>query len=99
MGYRRHTREFKDQACKLGCDQEVGPCNAARRLGIPEMTLRSWMKERGLLEPRISKQMPESDDPKMLKEQIRQLQKQLAESETDMDILKKAAAFFARESK
>jgi transposase len=98
MGHRRYTREFKDEACKLGSDPLTGPLNAAKRLGIPQMTLRSWMKQRGLLDPRISKQMPESDDPKMLKEQIRQLQKQLAESETDKEILKKAVAFFARES-
>ena len=98
MGYRRYTREFKDEACKVGSDPLTGPSRAAKRLGIPEATLRMWMKQRGLLDPRVSKQVPETDDPKLLKEQIRQLQRQLAESETDKEILKKAAAFFARES-
>lgn len=97
MGYRRYTKEFKEQACKLGADESVGPGRAAKRLGIPEATLRLWMKERGLLDPRVSRQVPETDDPVLLKEQIRLLQKQLAESEIDKEILKKAAAFFARE--
>ncbi|HVX56876.1 MAG TPA: transposase [Candidatus Saccharimonadales bacterium] len=99
MGYRRYSREFKQEACKLGSDPEVGPGSAATRLGVPEMTLRSWMRQRGLLDPRVSKQIPQSDDPRVLKEQIRQLQKQLAESEIDKEILKKAAAFFARENR
>jgi transposase-like protein len=65
---------------------------------MPEATVRMWMKERGLLDPRVGRQLPETDDPAVLKEQIRQLQEQLAESETDKEILKKAAAFFAREN-
>lgn len=97
MGYRRYTSEFKDEACKLGSDPEVGPARAAKRLGMPEATLRLWMKERGLLDPRVSKQAPETDDPRVLKERILLLQRQLEESEKDKEILKKAAAFFARE--
>lgn len=40
----------------------------------------------GLQEPRLGKQGPETDDPRVLRERIRQLQRQLAESETDKEI-------------
>jgi transposase len=97
MGYRRYTREFKDEACKLGVDPLTGPGRAAKKLGVPEGTLRLWMQNRGLLQPRPVAPQPDSDDPVVLREQIRQLHEQLRQSEIDKDILKKAAASFARE--
>ena len=97
MGYRRYTREFKEEACKLAVDPSTGPGRTAKKLGIPEGTLRLWMQTRGLLEPRRVAAMAESDDPVVLKEQVRQLREQLRQSEIDKDILKKAAAYFARE--
>jgi transposase len=99
MGYRRYTREFKDEACKLGTDPLCGPGRAAKKLGMPEATLRMWMKDRGLLETRPVGQVPDSDDPDVLKQQIRDLREQLRQSEIDKEILKKAAAFFAREQR
>jgi transposase len=97
MGYRRYTPEFKEEACKLAVDPLTGPTRAAKKLGIPEGTLRLWMQNRGLLQPRPVAPPPDSDDPAVLKEQIRQLREQLRQSEIDKDILKKAAAYFARE--
>ena len=96
MKYRRYTREFKEAACKLGADPACGPGQAAKRLGIPETTLRLWMNERGLFEDSPMPKVPETDDPNALKAQIRQLQEQLRESQVDNEILKKAAAYFAR---
>jgi transposase len=97
MKYRRYTREFKNEACTLGSKSDCGPAVAAERLGMPEATLRLWMKQRGLLEPKAPG-VPDTDDPNALKAQIRQLQEQLQQSEVDKDILKKAAAYFAREN-
>jgi transposase len=95
MKYRRYSKQFKDEACMLGADPQVGPYQAALRLGVPEATLRLWMKERGLVPPR-GVQVPETDDPAALKAQIRQLQKELRDAQLDNDILKKATAYFAR---
>jgi len=97
MGYRRYTPEFKNEACKLACDPLCGPGRAAKKLGIPEATLRAWMQDRGLLEPRPVAPVPDSDDPKVLKDQIRDLREQLRQAEIDKEIFKKAAAYFARE--
>jgi transposase len=97
MKYRRYTRAFKDEACTLGSKLDCGPALAAERLGMPEATLRLWMKQQGLLAPKAPG-VPDTDDPQALKAQIRQLQEQLRQSEIDKDILKKAAAYFAREN-
>jgi len=39
-----------------------------------------------------------SDDPKLLKARIRELEKRLKRSETEKEILKKATAYFASQS-
>jgi transposase len=95
MKYRRYSKEFKDEACKMASDPACGPSQAAQRLGIPEATVRLWLKERGLILPRVA-HVPETDDPALLKSQIRELQKKLRDAEIDNEILKKATAYFAK---
>jgi transposase len=92
MAYRRYARELKDQACRLVTDDDYEPARAARQLGIPEMTLRSWLAARHWKGPRA---MPDSDDPKVLKARIRELEAQLRRAEMEREILKKATAYFA----
>jgi transposase len=99
MGYRRYTREFKQEACKLGADEAIGPGRAAKKLGMPEATLRLWMAGRGLLPCRGAEALPASNDPAVLRARIVDLEAQLRESEIDKEILKKAAAYFAREQR
>lgn len=89
--YHRYSRQFKEEACRLACEPDVGPALAAERLGVHENTLRFWLQQRGKLQVQ---QM--TDDPAALKAQIKELQKQLAQSQIDQEILKKAAAYFAR---
>jgi len=92
MSYRRYARELKEQACALVIQDNYNPAEAARQLGIPEMTLRSWLAKRNWKGVRA---MPESDDPKVLKARIRELEAQLKRAQTERDILKKATAYFA----
>jgi transposase len=92
MPYRRYARELKDQACGLVISEGYDPARAARELGIPEMTLRGWLGKRNWKGVRA---MPESDDPKVLKARIRELESRLKVAEMQRDILKKATAYFA----
>ena len=92
MPYRRYARELKDQACALVTDDGYDPANAARQLGIPEMTLRGWLAKRNWKGVRS---MPESDDPEVLKARIKELEALLRRAELERDILKKATAYFA----
>jgi transposase len=92
MGYRRYARELKDQACALVIDDGYDPAHAGKQLGIPEMTLRGWLARRHWKGARA---MPDSDDPKILKARIRELEAKLRRAEMEREILKKATAYFA----
>lgn len=78
--------------------------SVARRLGVSYWTLRGWYRE--AMSKDKTKRSPsappkkESDKERAdrLEAEVRTLRKRLAEAETDKAILKKAAAFFARES-
>ncbi len=90
--YRRYARELKDQACALVTKDGYDPARAGEQLGIPEMTLRGWLAKRNWKGARA---MPDTDDPKVLKIRIRELEDKLRRAEVERDILKKATAYFA----
>jgi transposase len=94
--YRRYAKELKDQACALVITEGYTAANAGRHLGIPEMTLRLWLTKRNWKGVRsMSAHVPESDDPKVLKVRIRELEAKLRRAEMEREILKKATAYFA----
>ncbi len=98
MARKSYTTAFKDDACRLVSQDGQAPAAAARKLGVAEMTLRSWLAARGWRGPQ-QRQAPEcSDDPTVLKAHIRELARKLARSEMEKEILKKATAYFASHS-
>jgi transposase len=98
MRRKRYRREFKDEACKLVMLQGYSMAEAARELGLVPQTLGEWLKARGYQASVEHQPTPDSDDPKVLKATILQLEKQLRRSEMEKEILKKATAFFASQS-
>lgn len=95
---RRYTNEFKVEAVRLG--QSVGYSEASRRLGIPESSLFNWVRlERaGKLGASASVlALPRS--AKELEAEVDRLRRELAAIKVDNEILKKAAAYFAKESR
>jgi transposase len=95
---RRYTSEFRIEAVKLG--KSVGYTEASRRLGIPESSLFNWVRlERaGKLDSSASiTATPRS--AKELEAEVDRLRRELASAKADNDILKKAAAYFAKESR
>ena len=99
MARKVYTTTFKDDACGLVTDDGQAPAAAARKLGVAEMTLRSWLEARGWRGPQQRLAPDASDDPKVLKAHIRDLAKKLAQSEMEKEILKKATALFASQSR
>lgn len=94
---RQYPMEFKDRAADLCLHHGYSYSRAAHELGVPVKTLGNWVRDR---RPR-SASLPapaDSEDPAILKAQIRELHKQLARSEMEKEILKKATAYFAKES-
>lgn len=91
MARRKFTREFKVSAVKLVNEQGYSIPKAAASLGVDANSVRGWVKtlsaEAGLA--------PSGEGA--LAAELRQLRKENARLLMERDILKKAAAFFARE--
>ena len=94
MARKRYSKQFKDEACKLVIDHGYTWEQAAGKLGIPQSTFDYWMQQRGrLLDGQV---IPgDSEDPKVLKARVRQLERQLRQAQMEKDILKKATVYFA----
>ena len=92
---RKFSKEFKVEAVRLITEAGVSVSQASRDLDIGEKMLRRWAKE--LADdpreafPGLGKMKPEQ-------EEIARLQKEVAKLKMERDILKKAAAYFAKES-
>ena len=97
---KKHSIEFQDQACKLVSEQGYTQKKAADELGVTVVTLREWQRKRGLLAPVeiVEPDYVASNDPKLLKSRIRELEKRLKRVETEKEILKKATAYFASQN-
>jgi transposase len=91
MGRRRYTREFKISAVKLVNEQGYSPVEAGKSLGVDPNSVRGWL-EKFSVEEGAS---PSGEGA--LKAELRRLRKENAKLLMEREILKKAAAFFAKE--
>jgi len=97
MGKQRlYGPQFKEEACALVRGKGYSAGEAARQLGIPITTLLSWLKA---LKDKEHPPVPEDQEAAELRNKIRELEGKLAQSEMEKEILKKAAAYFAREQR
>ena len=90
-----YSLEFRAEAVKLVLEQGLSQGEAASRLGIPKGTLGNWVMaaKRGGDKP-----APGARTVAELEAENARLRKELAEARQERDIVKKAAAYFARES-
>jgi transposase len=92
-GRRRFTDEFKAGAVGLVLDQGKGIPQVARDLDLTESALRQWV-ERARADRTNGKTGLTSEE----RAELSRLRKENRELRIERDILKKAAAFFAKES-
>jgi len=92
----RYTREFRQEAVKLITEEKLSLPEVARRLSLAPSTLSYWVKasKAGKLGDIRRGQRPLTD----VEMELARMKKELAEVKMERDILKKAAAYFARES-
>jgi Transposase and inactivated derivatives len=92
---KRYDREFKLSAVKLVQDSGRSVSSIARELGVSENALFIWKKK--YLED-SNNAFPGKGHIKPEEEENRRLKKELAHVTMERDILKKAVAFFAKET-
>jgi transposase len=95
MARRWHGREFKVEAVRLVREGGVTAAQAARDLGVHPKLLRRWVKEFAA-DPQHS--FPGKGNLKPEQLEIERLRREVQRLKAERDILKKAAAYFAKES-
>jgi len=95
MTRRKFSREFKIEAVKLVTERGVAVAQACRDLDLAESVLRRWMREAAAT-PTTA--FPGNGQQRAELAEIAALKKEVARLRAEHDILKKAAAFFAREA-
>ena len=97
---RKYTKEFKQESVNLALKSQ-SISKTATELGIPVPTLYSWIHQlKNKAEPVSIKDDPNnSQNVAALIEENRRLQKELAITREEREILKKAAAYFAQHQK
>jgi transposase len=91
----RYTPEFRAEAVKLVSEQGLSQETAAKRLAIPKGTLANWVAASKASTGPLA---PGGRSASELAIENARLRKELAEARMERDILKKATAYFARES-
>lgn len=95
MTRRKFSREFKIEAVRLVTERGVAVAQACRDLDLAESVLRRWMRE---VAATPTTAFPANGQQRAELAEIAALKKEVARLRAERDILKKAAAFFAREA-
>ncbi len=95
MERRRFGREFKLEAVNLVRERGVTVAQAARDLDLHENVLRKWVRE---LSADPQHAFPGQGQMKPEQLEIERLRREVHKLKAERNILKKAAAYFAREA-
>jgi transposase len=93
---RKFTQEFKDAAVSLVTDHGCSCAEVTRRLGVSANNVNRWVREYKQHKEAESADGPSRDE---MQTEFKRLRKENKRLEMERDILKKAATFFANESK
>ncbi len=95
MQRRKFSREFKLEAVKLVRDRGVSVAQASRDLDLHVNVLRKWVRE---AEGDCGSVFQGHGNMRPEQQEIERLRRELARMKAERDILKKAAAYFAKDS-
>lgn len=92
----RYTKEFRQEAAKMATDGGLSVLEISKRLSLPKSTLENWIKvsKTGNLGKIGKSHRPLTE----LERELANVKRELAWTKMERDILKKAAAYFAKES-
>jgi transposase len=90
-----YTKEFKEEAVKLITEAGLSIPEVGRRLSVGKSTIEYWVRQakKGSLSDERNRRPVTTEEM-----EVNRLRREVAELRMERDILKKAAAYFARES-
>jgi transposase len=88
-----YTTEFRERAIKMVISSDKSTAQIAKDLGLKGSTLYSWMNK-----AKSDNVEDIGKNNEQLFDELKRLKKELAEVKEQRDILKKATAYFAKES-
>ena len=93
----QYTKELREEAVRMVEVEKLGLRETARRLSIPSGTLKNWVMayRNGQLQEIGKHQKPMTE----LEMELARTKRELAEVKMERDLLKKCAAYFAKESR
>ena len=91
-----YTKEFRQEAVKLVTEGGLSVSEVGSRLSLPKSTMANWIRayKAGRLGEVGKLQRPLTD----VEQELTRVKRELAIVKMERDILKKAAAYFAKES-
>jgi len=92
--WRRFSEEFKRDAVRLVVEEGYTFKAAASAVGVGDQSLRAWHAKYA----RPAEPCVENASVEELREENKRLRKELRRAELEREILKKATAYFAKES-
>ena len=92
----RYTREFREEAARLVLEDGQSAGEVSARLSLPKSTLENWVRaaKAGKLGEVGKNRKPLTE----VEVELAKVKRELAVTRMERDILKKAAAYFAKES-
>jgi transposase len=91
MSNKRYTEEFKIEAVKQITERGHGVADVSARLDVSVHSLYAWIKRYSLSPQQRQEQSSQQEEMRRLKAELRRVTE-------ERDILKKAAAYFAKQS-
>ena len=91
----KYTLEFKQSSAKLAATSDKPISQIAEELGINKNTLHGWVAKYYPKAAGVQRIAVSAD----LEAEVKQLRKELARAKQERDILKKATAYFASETR
>lgn len=91
--HKHYSKEFKLQAARLVTEQGYSLRDAAERLGVSAWSIRYWIKKF-----QQTAELPAQNQAQPVADELKELRKENARLRMENDILKKAAAYFAKDS-
>lgn len=93
---RLYSEEFKDEAVRMVREDLRRPATVARELGITRQRLADWLKRAKKIEAEAGSGAPLNPEERLELMRLRRENNRLKETQ---EILKKATAFFAKQSR